>query len=111
MDISKETILDLTKMNVYAQRAQLGELLLNLLSSSGGDEVTGDASIIQADTYLNFPNIGNKNNLYIDTSKNTIYRWDEKKFKYFMVGSNVDYAIDTLVDELEFINGGNANGN
>lgn len=109
MDINKETILDLSKMNRYAQRANLGELLLQLISSGGGGgSGTGDTSLVQKDTYLQFPSVGNENNLYIDKSQNTIYRWDSKGLKYYMVGINLESAINAFISELSFVDGGNA---
>lgn len=106
MELTKEIIYGLNNMNVYAQRAQLGTLIAELISGGGGGEGTGDASVITKDSYLEFPNIGNKNNLYIDSTENTIYRWDSDKLKYYMVGS----SIENVYNNVEIILGGNADG-
>lgn len=107
MEVRKEDILNLSKMNVYAQRINLGQLILDVLSSGGGGG-SGDVSIIEKDSFVEFPNVGNSNNLYIDTSKNTLYRWDSTGLRYYMIGSGVDNTIDTLLEEVELINGGKA---
>lgn len=60
------------------------------------------AEVITTDSIYKFPNVGNKNNLYVDYSTNTTYRWDETELKYYCVGS--DYR------EIEIIRGGNASG-
>lgn len=41
--------------------------------------------IIQEDTFLKFPTIGNEHGVYIDTSTNSIYRWDSDHLKYYVV--------------------------
>lgn len=40
------------------------------------------------DSILNFPNVGKTGNLYIDTSQNKTYRWDDNDLKYYCVGSD-----------------------
>lgn len=46
-----------------------------------------------------FPTIGKVGIIYIDTSENTLYRWDDDDLKYYCVGSNNE-------TEIEIINGG-----
>ena len=58
--------------------------------------------IIRKSSYLEFPNIGNSSNLYIDTTKQVIYRWDSIDLKYYK--DSQDY------NDISLINGGNANG-
>jgi hypothetical protein len=93
-------------MNVAAQNVALGDLLDSLLENGGSGGGTGDVSLVDKGSYLEFPTIGVEGNLYIDTSANTLYRWDDKDLKYYMIGS----SIETIYDTLEFIDGGNANG-
>lgn len=57
-------------------------------------------NFIFRETYLEFPNIGNSEKLYVDTTNNKTYRWDSKNLKYFCIGS--DY------NEIEIIYGGSA---
>ena len=45
-------------------------------------------SIIQKETFLSFPAIGNNNTIYIDTSDNSIYRFSEEELKYYLVTSD-----------------------
>lgn len=103
MNLTEEQIYGLNNMNVYAQRAKLGDILASGSSGGGG---SGNTSLVQKPSYLEFPNVGNETDLYIDTTNNTIYRWDRKKTKYYMVGA----SIDTVYDNIEIIYGGNANG-
>lgn len=60
------------------------------------------AVVVTKNSYLEFPTIGNKDNIYIDTTKQIIYRWDNIDLKYYK--SSQDF------DDIEIINGGQANG-
>lgn len=46
--------------------------------------------IVRAESYLKFPTIGNIYSVYIDTTENKAYRWDDKSLKYFVIGSDYD---------------------
>lgn len=50
-----------------------------------------------------FPTVGNENALYIDTSVNCTYRWDNTFQKYFCVGNG-----NTDEKNVEIIHGGGA---
>lgn len=50
-------------------------------------------------THQNFPNVGNPNILYLDITENKLYRWDEAKLFYYVIGKHYD--------EIEIIHGGN----
>lgn len=54
-------------------------------------------TVINADSYLKFPSIGDSNCLYVDISSNKIYRWDDADLKYFVVG-NGDYDDIQIID-------------
>lgn len=56
-------------------------------------------AVQEYDSFINFPTIGMKGQLYIDEENNSCYRWDDKELKYFCVG--MDYT------QIEIINGGN----
>lgn len=60
------------------------------------------SEVIQEVSYLNFPNIGNPNNIYIDTTQNFGYRWDPNELKYYCFSSNYN--------DINIINGGSSNG-
>lgn len=60
------------------------------------------ATIVYKTSYLEFPTIGNSDNLYFDTNKMVAYRWDNTELKYFKVSQDWE--------DIEVINGGNANG-
>lgn len=89
MSLNKKQIYDLNNMNKASQNVHLGTLLNELLQCGG----SGGTSIVQTDTYLEFPNIGNENILYIDRSSDTLYRWDDKGNKYYIVGFNYQNII------------------
>lgn len=110
MNITEELIYDLNNMNVYAQRAKLGDLLLKALEENGeGGSGSGDALIITKDSYLEFPNIGNPKYLYIDSGANIIYRWDRLESKYYSVGIGIDSILGEIQNTIEFVSGGDAN--
>lgn len=53
--------------------------------------------VIERESYLLFPTLGESNTIYIDTNTNKSYRWDSTNLKYY-----------TLNDEsFEIIDGGN----
>lgn len=53
--------------------------------------------VVQEDSFLKFPTIGSEKTIYIDTTANKVYRWEDVSLKYYTVGS--DY------EEIEIING------
>ena len=101
--LNTKQIYDLNNMNVAAQNASLGTLLHNLIENSGGGtSVNEKAEIVEKSSYLLFPSIGNSKNIYVDSTDNIIYRWDEKGLRYYQISYNYN--------NLEEIIGGNANG-
>lgn len=52
--------------------------------------------IISMDSYLNFPSVGHSNQIYIDASENTTYRWDDESLKYYCIGR--DYMNIKIID-------------
>ena len=52
--------------------------------------------IVSEESYLKFPTIGDSSRLYLDTTSNKTYRWDDKNLKYFIVGS--DYEDIEIID-------------
>ena len=56
--------------------------------------------VSQYQSIYEFPNIGNENQIYIDTSTNQIYRWDDNLIKYYCIGS--DY------NNIDIISGGSS---
>lgn len=71
-------------------------------------KILEDSGIIESSVvheYKNlyeFPTVGIKNNLYIDSENNKSYRWDENSLKYICIGSNYE--------DIKIINGGNSDG-
>ena len=55
-----------------------GKLTFNLKIPSAG--------ISEYSSYLNFPTIGSTRKIYIDTTTNMIYRWDDENTKYYTLG-------------------------
>ena len=68
---------DLENLQVYDE--EIKEYLKQKISEFS-DEI-----IIQEDSFLKFPTVGNKNTLYIDTTSNKSYRWDDINLKYFQL--------------------------
>lgn len=70
--------------------------------AKGSFNLPSGSSIVYKKSYLEFPLIGNSDNLYIDTSKQIIYRWDNTDLKYYKASQDFE--------DIQVINGGNANG-
>lgn len=86
---------DNTNKNVLTQ-------MLRQLEDEGGSE-----SVFNADTHYDFPSIGNVNVIYKAQSEKMLYQWNLTKLSYESLGTTVEVDID----DIEQINGGNANGN
>lgn len=71
------------------------------LSGAIGAAVVDNTKILQFSSIYEFPNRGDTGKIYIDTSENATYRWDEAASKYYCVGR--DYT------EIDTISGGAAN--
>ena len=90
LTLTEKQIYDLNKMNRAAQNVQLGTLIQNMIIEieQGGGQT--NPAVIQRDSYLEFPNIGDINCVYADISSNTLYRWDNANKKYYLVGFNYE---------------------
>ena len=86
---------DNTNKNILTQ-------MLRQLEDEGGSE-----SVFNADTHYDFPSIGNVNVIYKAQSEKMLYQWNPTKLSYESLGTTVEVDID----DIEQINGGNANGN
>lgn len=106
MELTQDMIYGLNNMNVYAQRARLGDLISEILENGGGGTGEGKTSLVAKPSILEFPNLGNSQNLYLDTTNNTIYRWDSSLKKYYLVGSSLENTFESI----DIIYGGSANG-
>ena len=53
--------------------------------------------VIEKESYLLFPTLGEGNTIYIDTNTNKSYRWDATNLKYYILND----------ESFEIINGGN----
>ena len=76
-----------------------GESAVSGKTSAG---VVDNTKILQFASIYEFPNRGDTGKIYIATSENASYRWDEAASKYYCVGR--DYQ------EIDTISGGTANG-
>lgn len=47
-------------------------------------------SVINKTSSTAFPETGNESCLYVDTSENKVYRWDNESKTYIVVGTNYD---------------------
>lgn len=52
--------------------------------------------VVSAESFLQFPSIGDSSCIYVDTIENKVYRWDDANLKYFVVGS--DYNDIEVID-------------
>lgn len=67
---------------------------------AGTDTGVPAASLLRYGSYLEFPNVGQANALYLDTAANKLYRWNGNDLHYYAVGT--DY------NDIKIIDGGNA---
>lgn len=102
LSLTAKQIRDLNRMNKASQNVQLGTLLNDLIENGGGSSGGAEPAVVQKKTYLEFPNIGDEGVLYIDSTENNSYRWDNENKKYYLVGFNYG--------NIKKILGGNANG-
>lgn len=49
-----------------------------------------DEIVIQEDSYLKFPSVGQEHAVYMDTTSKTMYRWDETNLKYYVFIDNYE---------------------
>lgn len=56
----------------------------------------GGGAVYNADSYLEFPTIGDEHIVYIDTSNNKTYRFNSNELKYYIIGSN--YSDIKIID-------------
>lgn len=82
------TLLFSADLSSLGGRIETAEEKINLLLEEPEE-------IQQFPSYLNFPNLGKPNVLYIDTEENESYRWDNETLKYYKI------------NDIEIINGGN----
>ncbi|MEI3172713.1 MAG: hypothetical protein V8S76_01230 [Lachnospiraceae bacterium] len=81
----------LTLDGFHAVNAELKKYIDNLVKESVAE------CVVQEDSFLRFPTIGSEKTIYIDTTTNKVYRWEDESLKYYVVGS--DY------EEIEVIDG------
>lgn len=67
-----------------------------------GVEIENKDVVTQYDSYLNFPEVGKINHIYIDKKTNKFYRWDDETLKYYTNEEfiNIVFATENEIDEL-----------
>lgn len=78
--------------------SEYGNLVRQAVSNAKG--------VFNADTHYDFPSVGNADTIYKAQSEKLIYQWNDTEMKYEAIGASVDIDIG----DIEFINGGKANG-
>lgn len=68
--------------------------------------VANSKGVFNAETHYDFPSVGNADMIYKAQSEKLLYQWNPTELKYEVIGTSVDINIDNI----ELINGGNANG-
>ena len=63
---------------------------------------SGSGGVVSNETFENFPKVGEKGKIYIDTNDQSLYLWDETSSSYILVGSGYNNLI---------YSGGDAYGN
>lgn len=83
-----KNFLDLTGLGIYDE--EIKNYIRQQIQDIG-------ESVMQYDTYLNFPSVGSENVIYIDTTASEVYRWNEDDLHY--------YAISTNYNNIEIVDG------
>lgn len=63
---------------------------LRVLVEQLKESLSVDDSVEQHNSIYNFPNTGKTNVIYVDKSKNVLYRWDDDNAKYYQCGTNIE---------------------
>jgi hypothetical protein len=75
-------LIDLSNLELYDE--EIKEYFNNKIKEFSDDL----EMVIQEDSFILFPLIGETKYLYIDTSTNISYRWSDTDNKYYQVGSD-----------------------
>ncbi len=51
---------------------------------------TVNSTIVQKNSYLEFPTVGSENAIYIDKNDCVIYRWDNETMYYYKVAESIE---------------------
>lgn len=88
------------QVNVVIPQNDTSNAYISSSSESGSGGTLIDKQINFFANIYEFPSVGNPNIVYVTTSDNKIYRWDDVGIKYEIVGSNYEDIVQ--------INGGQA---
>ncbi|PKO97081.1 MAG: hypothetical protein CVU12_02090 [Bacteroidetes bacterium HGW-Bacteroidetes-7] len=98
-----EYYLETTIDNPPLTEAEFGNLFnqmrekIEILRSDVDELKNTPSDVIYKETYYEFPSLGKKDTIYVDTTASLSYRWDDAELKY--------YPINEL--RIDIINGGN----
>lgn len=87
MDIK---LIDLENLQLYDE--EIKKYLQQMINES----INAFETVIQKDSFILFPLIGDEKTLYIDKTTNQTYRWSDSETKYYCVGS--DWNSITMID-------------
>ena len=65
----------------------------------------GEASVVNAQTHYDFPNVGRENVIYKAEAEKSIYQWNEAGLRYELLGST---EISGDLSNIKIIHGGSA---
>ena len=83
--MASKKVIDYSGMQVYTDEVK--KLIEKMIADSSDFEVE------TVDSYLHFPVVGNVNHIYIDTTDNATYRWNQDDLHYYCIGrdwENID---------------------
>ena len=90
--------------DVISVKNSKGEWELGIVNSEKDIimQSSGSGGVVSNETFENFPKVGEKGKIYIDTNDQSLYLWDETSSSYILVGSGYNNLI---------YSGGDAYGN
>ena len=90
--------------DVISVKNSKGEWELGIVNSEKDIimQSSGSGGVVSNETFENFPKVGEKGKIYIDTNDQSLYLWDETSSSYILVGAGYNNLI---------YSGGDAYGN
>ena len=90
--------------DVISVKNSKGEWELGIVNSEKDIimQSSGSGGVVSNETFENFPKVGEKGKIYVDTNDQSLYLWDETSSSYILVGAGYNNLI---------YSGGDAYGN
>ena len=99
-NLARATVKNKVQESSSVRGSTNGSQIVDGLVNSNPANTYSTSPVVTKETRFDFPTIGSSEAIYVATSENKTYRFDEANLKYYVIGS--DY------DDIKIINGGTA---